>query len=33
VKLLFFPDLLQRDYDTDEQRADHVREQLTRERN
>ncbi len=33
MKLLFFPDLLQRDYDTDEQRADHVREQLTRERN
>ncbi|MDE6443500.1 MAG: DUF4492 domain-containing protein, partial [Muribaculaceae bacterium] len=26
MKLLFFPDLLQRDYDTDEQRADHVRE-------
>lgn len=33
MKLLFFPNLLQRDYDTDEQRADHVREQLTRERN
>lgn len=33
MKLLFFPNLLQRDYDTDEERADHVREQLIKDRN
>lgn len=28
MKLLFFPDLLKRDYDTDEERAEHVRQEL-----
>ena len=28
IKLLFFPDVLKRDFDTDEQRADHVRQEL-----
>ncbi|MCH5240870.1 MAG: DUF4492 domain-containing protein [Muribaculaceae bacterium] len=28
MKLLFFPNLLQRDYTTDEERADHVRQEL-----
>lgn len=28
VKLLFFPDILERDFDTDQQRADHVRQEL-----
>lgn len=28
MKLFFFPNLLQRDYDTDEERAQHVREEL-----
>lgn len=28
VKLLFFPNLLNRDFDTDEERADHVRNEL-----
>lgn len=28
LKLFFFPDILQRDYDTDEERATAVREQL-----
>lgn len=28
MKLLFFPDLLQRDFDNDEDRADHVRNEL-----
>ncbi|MDE6792779.1 MAG: DUF4492 domain-containing protein [Muribaculaceae bacterium] len=28
MKLLFFPNILKRDYSTDEERADHVREQL-----
>lgn len=28
MKLLFFPDILSRDFDTDEQRADHVRKEL-----
>lgn len=31
-KLLFFPDLLQRDYDTDADRAQAVRNSLTQER-
>lgn len=30
MKLLFFPDLLSRDFDSDEQRADHVRQELLR---
>lgn len=30
IKLLFFPNLLSRDYDTDSERADHVRKELTR---
>lgn len=29
MKLLFFPNLLQRDFDNDEDRADHVRHELT----
>ena len=29
MKLCFFPNLLQRDFDTDDQRADHVRHELT----
>lgn len=28
MKLLFFPNLLQRDFDNDDQRAEHVRHQL-----
>ena len=28
MKLLFFPNLLQRDYDNDEDRAEHVRNEL-----
>ena len=28
MKLLFFPNLLKRDYATDEERADHVRSEL-----
>ncbi|MDE5888168.1 MAG: DUF4492 domain-containing protein [Muribaculaceae bacterium] len=28
MKLLFFPNILKQDYSTDEERADHVREQL-----
>lgn len=30
IKIFFFPDILQRDFETDEQRADHVRKELTR---
>lgn len=30
MKLLFFPNILKRDYDTDEERADHVRKELIR---
>jgi hypothetical protein len=29
LKLFFFPDLLQRDFDTDEERGDHVLDQIT----
>lgn len=29
LRLFFFPDLLKRDFSTDEERADHVLEQLT----
>ena len=32
IKFLFFPDLLQRDYDNDEARAQHVRQSLTQPR-
>lgn len=28
IKLLFFPNILKRDFDTDEERADHVRQEL-----
>lgn len=28
MKLLFFPNVLNRDFDTDEERADHVRSEL-----
>ena len=28
MKFLFFPNILNRDYDTDEERADHVRSEL-----
>ena len=28
MKMLFFPNILKRDFNTDEERADHVREQL-----
>ena len=28
MKLLFFPNILKSNYDTDEERADHVREEL-----
>lgn len=28
IRLLFFPDILNRDFDTDEERADHVRQEL-----
>lgn len=30
IKFLFFPNILNRDFDTDEQRADHVRNELLR---
>lgn len=30
LRLFFFSDILSRDYDTDEERADHVRKELTR---
>lgn len=30
IKLLFFPDILSRDYDNDADRASHVRHELTR---
>jgi len=29
LKLFFFPDILKKNFDTDEERADHVLEQLT----
>jgi hypothetical protein len=29
LKVFFFPDLLKRDFSTDEERGDHVLEQLT----
>ena len=29
LRLFFFPDLLKRDFNSDEQRADHVLEQMT----
>lgn len=29
MKMLFFPDILKRDYDSDEERASHVRHELT----
>ncbi len=29
IKLLFFPNILDRDFDTDRERADHVRHELT----
>lgn len=29
IKMLFFPNLLKRDFDTDEDRAEHVRRELT----
>lgn len=32
IKLLFFPNILNRDYSTDEDRADHVRKELSRPR-
>jgi len=32
MKLLFFPDVLERDFDNDRERADHVRHELTRPR-
>ncbi len=32
IKLLFFPDVLKRDYSDDSERADHVRRELTRRR-
>ncbi|MDE7412734.1 MAG: DUF4492 domain-containing protein [Muribaculaceae bacterium] len=30
IKLLFFPNLLSRDYDNDQDRAEHVRKELTK---
>lgn len=30
IKLLFFPNLLSRDYDNDSERANHVRKELTK---
>ena len=30
MKMLFFPNLLKRDFNTDEERADHVRSELLR---
>jgi len=32
MKLLFFPDILQRNFDNDEERATHVRRELSRPR-
>ena len=32
VRLIFFPDILQRDFENDEERAEHVRHELTRPR-
>lgn len=32
MKMLFFPDILERDFDSDDQRADHVRRELIRKR-
>lgn len=32
LKLFFFPNILERDFDTDQQRADHVRHELSRDR-
>jgi hypothetical protein len=29
LRIFFFPDLLKRDFNTDEERADHILEQLT----
>ncbi len=31
IKLLFFPNILQRDFDSDEDRADHVRNELLKD--
>ena len=33
MKLLFFPNILNSDYDNDEQRADHVRTELLKKHN
>ena len=30
LRLFFFPDMLKRDFDSDQERADHVLEQLTK---
>lgn len=32
IKLFFFPDILHRDFDSDEERADHVRSELLKGR-
>ena len=32
MKLLFFPNILKRDFNTDEERADHVRSELLKEK-
>lgn len=32
IKLLFFPNILNRDYDTDEERAQHVRNELMKKK-
>ncbi len=32
LKLFFFPDILSRDFETDQERADHVRHQLMQEK-
>lgn len=32
MKMLFFPNILKRDYDNDEDRADHVRTELLKEK-
>lgn len=32
MKMLFFPNILKRDYSNDEERADHVRTELLKER-
>ncbi len=29
IKMLFFPNILKRDFDTDEERAEHIRHELT----